>query len=97
MFVKLELDLQLLALIYLEDIIINNDNEDKISQFRDDIFEIKNLGGGECFLSLEVKKFDRSYFISQRRYAKNLLVCFGMCESKLTAAPMKTHLKLKKE
>lgn len=100
LFVKLESDLRLLALLYVDDIIITGDNVEEISQLRDDIsirFEMKNLGEVECFLGLEVLKLDRGYFISQSRYAKNLLVCFGMGESRVTATPMETHMKLKKE
>lgn len=100
LFIKLESNMHLLVLLYVDDMIITRDDEAEISRLRNDLavrFEMKNLGEIGCFLGLEVEKSDQRYFLSQRRYAKNLLERFGMGESKEMATPMETHLKLTKE
>lgn len=100
LFVKLESKQQLLVLLYVDDMIVTGDDEAEISRLRNDLsirFEMKNLGEIGCFLGLEVERLDQGYFISQRRYAKELLNRFGMGESKETATPMETRLKLEKE
>ena len=63
--------------------IITGSDEAEISRLRNDLsihFEMKILGEIGCFLGLEVEKTDKGSFISQRRYAKNLLQRFGMGE-----------------
>ncbi|XP_019054853.1 PREDICTED: uncharacterized protein LOC109115364 [Nelumbo nucifera] len=100
LFVKLEPNMHLLVLLYVDDMIITGDDETEISQLRNNLstrFEIKNLGEIGCFLGLEVEKLDQGYFISQRRYAKSLLERFGIGESREMATPMEPYLKLKKE
>lgn len=39
-------------------------------------FEIKNFGEVGCFLGLEIEDLDEGYFVSQRRYAKELVQRF---------------------
>ncbi|KAL7102369.1 hypothetical protein ACP275_08G116100 [Erythranthe tilingii] len=58
---------------------------------------MKNLGEVNYFLGLEVEKSNSGFFISQRRYANDLLRRFGIGESKEKAAPMEPHLKLRKD
>lgn len=100
LFVKLELKTHLLVLLYVDDMIVTRSDEAEISCLRNDlstIFEMKNLGKIGCFLSLEVKKADQGYFISQRRYAKNLLQRFGIGELKESGTPMELNHKMKNE
>ena len=69
LFIKLELNVHLLVLLYVDDMIITRDNELGISNLRTDLivhFEMKNLGEIGCFLSLEVEKSDQGYFVSQK-------------------------------
>lgn len=92
--------MHLLVLLYVDDMIIMGDNESKISNLRSELsvcFEIKNLGEIGCFPGLEVEQLDQGYFVSQTSYAKNLLECFGMRESKEKATPIEPNLKLKKD
>ncbi|XP_057990595.1 uncharacterized mitochondrial protein AtMg00810-like [Hevea brasiliensis] len=91
--------MHLLVLLYVDDMIITGDNEVEISMLKNELsvrFEMKNLGEVGCFLSLEVEKSDQGYFISQKRYAEELLQHFGMGGSKEKATPMEPHLKLMK-
>lgn len=100
LFVKLESRMHLLVLLYVDDMIVTGDDEAEISRLMKDLatrFETKNLSEIGCFLGLEVEKSDQGYFISQSRYARNLLERFGMGESKEIATPMEPYLKLQKE
>lgn len=65
--VKLESKLHLLVLLYVDDMIINEDNEVEISKLKSDLlvqFDIRILGEVGYFLSLEIVKLDDGYFIS---------------------------------
>lgn len=88
--------MHLLVLLYVDDMIITEDNESKISNLRIDLsvrFEMKNLGEVGCFLGLEVEKSDNGgYFVSQKGYAKGLLERFNMGESKEKATSMEPNL-----
>ncbi|KAF2320610.1 hypothetical protein GH714_029009 [Hevea brasiliensis] len=91
--------MHLLVLLYVDDMIITGDNEVEISMLKNELsvhFEMKNLGEVGCFLGLEVEKSDQGYFVSQKRYAEELLQRFGMGKSKEKATPMEPHLKLMK-
>lgn len=92
--------MHLLVLLYVDDMIVTGDDEAEISHLMKDLatrFEMKNLGEIGCFLGLEVEKSEQGYFISQSRYARNLLERFEMGESKEIATPMEPYLKLQKE
>ncbi|KAK2994763.1 hypothetical protein RJ640_001669 [Escallonia rubra] len=80
--------------------IITGDNESEISNLRNDLsvrFDVKILGEIGCFLGLGIEKSDQGYFVTQRTYAKSLLECFSMGDSKENATPMEPNLKLKKD
>ncbi|GJY14422.1 integrase [Tanacetum coccineum] len=62
LFIKLESQLHLLVLLYVDDKIITGDNEAEISLLKDDLsirFEMKNLGEAGYFLGLEVENTDQ--------------------------------------
>lgn len=42
-------------------------------------FEMSLVGELTYFLGLQVKQMDDSFFISQSKYAKNMVKKFGMC------------------
>ncbi|XP_028765324.1 uncharacterized protein LOC114723298 [Neltuma alba] len=100
LFVKLRSNVQLLVLLYVDDMIITGNDETEISSLRNDLalrFDMKNLGEVSCFLGLEVEKTEQGYFMTQQAYARSLLDRFGMREAKTKATPMEPNLKLKKE
>ncbi|XP_047260269.1 uncharacterized mitochondrial protein AtMg00810-like, partial [Capsicum annuum] len=51
-------------------------------------FEMSSLGILQYFLGLQVKQVENGIFISQMKYAKNLLFKFGMHNCKVAATPM---------
>ncbi|KAJ4956518.1 hypothetical protein NE237_013301 [Protea cynaroides] len=46
------------------------------------------------FLGLELEQDDQGIFLGQQKYAKDLLVCFGMSKSNISISPMEVNAKL---
>ncbi|KAF7839276.1 putative mitochondrial protein [Senna tora] len=100
MFVKSKSKIQLLVLLYVDDMIVTGSDEAEISSMRYDLslrFDMKNLGEVDCFLGLEVEKISQGYVVTQCTYARTLLDRFDMREAKEKATPMEPNLKFKKE
>ncbi|KAL4018557.1 hypothetical protein IC575_022155 [Cucumis melo] len=57
-------------------------------------FEMTDLGLLHFFLGLKVCQTDGGIFISQKKYAKDLLKKFGMINCKPTTTPMNVNEKL---
>lgn len=57
-------------------------------------FEMTDLGLMRYFLGLEVKQSNSSLFVSQGRYAKDLLSKVGMLHCKPVGSPMNSNEKL---
>ncbi|CAL8107783.1 unnamed protein product [Prunus armeniaca] len=57
-------------------------------------FEMSMCGELSYFLGLQVKQQDHGIFISQTKYAKDLVKKFGMSSAKPTRNPMATHNKI---
>ena len=71
LFVKFTSSMYIVLLLYVDDMIITNDNNTEIAQLRDELsirFEMKNPGEVHSFLGLEIVKTN-GFFISQRSYA----------------------------
>ncbi|GKA42474.1 uncharacterized mitochondrial protein-like protein [Tanacetum coccineum] len=60
-------------------------------------FEMSDLGNLKYFLGLEVKQADDGIFVSQRKYAKDLLSKFGMQNCNGEATPMNPGEKLQQD
>lgn len=87
-----------MLLLYVDDMIITGDDDAEIFHLIDELsvrFEMKSLGEASCFLGLEIMKSD-GYFVSQKQYAKGLLIRFQMEESKVMTTPMEPCTKLSK-
>jgi len=59
-----------------------------------DEFEMSNMGLLHYFLRLKVHQAEGGIFISQRKYARDLLNKFGMRNCKPAVTPMNTNEKL---
>ena len=100
MFVKMDLGMHVVVLLYVDDMIITGDNVAEITGLRDDLsiqFEMKILGEVGCFLGLQLEKAKDGFFLSRKRYATSLLEHFDMEEAKPKATPMEACLKLKRD
>ena len=60
-------------------------------------FEMSMVGDLTYFLGLQVKQMNEGIFISQSKYAKNLMKKFGLENAKCVKTPMGTNDKLSKD
>jgi hypothetical protein len=81
----------------VDDFIITGDDNNKISQTKANLsirFQTKELGELRHFLGVEVKNNKEGSFISQHKYAKDLLQKFSMFECKLVSTQVEINIKL---
>ncbi|KAM2129542.1 hypothetical protein ACFX1R_009206 [Malus domestica] len=84
-------------LIYVDDILITgNDSStiDALKQFLNGRFKIKDLGDLKYFLGIEVSRSKKGIFISQRKYALEILKDGGLLGARPVDFPMEQNLKL---
>ena len=89
-----------IARIYVDDIIFRSTANDKLIEFVEQMknkFEMSMVGELNYFLRLQVKQSSDEIFISQSKYAKNLVKKFGMDSTKHLKTPMRTNEKLSKD
>jgi hypothetical protein len=85
-----------LILLYMDDMIITGDDTASIrdlQKFLSQYFEMKDLGTLSYFLGLEVTPSSDSYYLSQAKYASNLLSKAGLTDSKTISTPLKLNVK----
>ena len=81
----------------MDDLIITGSSEHLISDIKQDLcktFDMTDLGLLHYCLGIEVWQTDNNIFLSQSKYAKNLLDRFRMQDCKPASTPMETGLKL---
>lgn len=92
----------IIALIYVDDILIIGNNIGAINDFTrrlDKVFSQKDLGELH-FLGIEVYRNSNGMVLTQKRYVDNLLKKFGMQNASSCPTPMtlgKHRVKLKEE
>ncbi|XP_022873960.1 uncharacterized protein LOC111392799 [Olea europaea var. sylvestris] len=87
----------IIAQIYVDDIIFGSPIESLAYEFAECLkqeFEMSMVGELSYFLGLQVKQIEDGLFISQSKYAKDLVKLFGLDSKKHTRTPMSTSLKL---
>lgn len=85
------------VLIYVDDMLITGNDPHEIQHLKDLLsskFHMKDLGNLRYFLGIEVDRNDQGIFISQRKYATDLISEYGMQKSEPLRLPMDPHLKL---
>ena len=88
----------LIVCVYVDDMIYLRSSQILIEEFKSSMtkeFEMTDLGKLKYFLGLEVSQVEDGVFISQRKYAKDLLHRFHMYNEKPAATPMNTSEKLR--
>lgn len=86
-----------IAQIYVDDIIFGSPLESLAFEFAECLqreFEMSMVGKLSYFLGLQVRQTEDGLFISQSKYAKDLIKRFGLDSKKHTRTPMSTSLKL---
>ena len=90
----------MIAHIYVDDIVFGEMSNEMVQHFVKQMqseFEMSLVGELTYFLGLQVKQMEDSIFLSQRKYAKNIVKKFGMENSSHKRTPAPTHLKLSKD
>ncbi|XP_050942683.1 uncharacterized mitochondrial protein AtMg00810-like [Cucumis melo] len=89
----------IVAHIYVDDIIFGGFPKTLVSNFINIMkskFEMSLVGELSCFLGLQIKQRSEEMFISQEKYAKNLVKKFGLDQSQHKRTPTVTHAKITK-
>lgn len=97
LFVKVSGSSRVFLLLYVDDIIITGDSEALIAEVKMALqaeFDMKDLGDLNFFLELEIKYLRNGLFLSQHKYATDLVHKAGLdsCNSHMT--PCQSGLKL---
>ncbi|GAA0151767.1 transmembrane signal receptor [Lithospermum erythrorhizon] len=100
LFIKYEESKLMVAQIYVDDIIFGGMSDQLVQQFVQQMkseFELSMVSELSYFLGFQVKQMKDSIFISQSKYAKNLMKRFGLEKSKSKRTPAATHVKVSKD
>ncbi|KAD2204143.1 hypothetical protein E3N88_41639 [Mikania micrantha] len=83
--------------LYVDDIIYTESSNELVAEFKQHMmteFDMTDIGILRYFLGLEVTQSNAGIFLSQRKYAKDLLNKFGMMNCKTVTTPMISNEKL---
>ncbi|KAK2402513.1 putative mitochondrial protein [Trifolium repens] len=100
LFVKQEKGKFIIAQIYVDDIVFGGMSDAMVQHFVQQMqseFEMSLVGELTYFLGLQIKQMDDTIFISQSKYARNIIKKFGMDNATHKRTPAPTHLKLTKD
>src|SRR6266487_5356182 len=100
LFVKEEEGKLIIAQIYVDDIVFGGMSGQMMQHFVQQMqseFEMSLVGELTYFLGLQVKQMEETIFISQSKYAKNIVKKFGMENAPHKRTPAPTHIKLTKD
>ncbi|KAK2382486.1 putative mitochondrial protein [Trifolium repens] len=100
LFVRQEEGKLMIAQIYVDDIVFGGMTDALVKQFVHQMqseFEMSLVGELTYFLGLQVKKMEDTIFISQSKYAKNIVKKFGIESATHKRTPAVTHIKLTKD
>ena len=87
----------ILFLLYIDDMIITRDDHSGIFDFKQFLhqqFEMKDLGHLGYFLGLEVSLDSTGYYLSQAKYAFDLLSRAGLINTKVVSTPLEMNARL---
>ncbi|GKD88806.1 putative ribonuclease H-like domain-containing protein, partial [Tanacetum coccineum] len=99
LFIKKQKGDILLVQVYVDDIIfgfIKNELSIEFEKLMHDKFQMSSMGELTFFLGLQVKKKEDGIFISQDKYAADILRKFGFTDVRTTSTPMDTEQPLLK-
>ena len=97
LFIRKDKNSFVVAQIYVDDIVFGPTNDSLTHSFADEMkamFEISMVGELTYFLGLQVKQMDSGIYISQAKYARNLVKRFGLDNAAHSRTPMAANAKL---
>ncbi|WJX69187.1 hypothetical protein P8452_53469 [Trifolium repens] len=100
LFVKEERGKFIIVQIYVDDIVFGGMSNTMVQHFVQQMqseFEMSLVGELTYFLGLQIKQMEDTIFISQSKYARNIVKKFGMENATHKRTPAPTHLKLTKD
>ncbi|KAK2426713.1 putative mitochondrial protein [Trifolium repens] len=90
----------IIAQIYVDDIVFGGMSNTMVQHFVKQMqleFEMSLVGELTYFLGLQIKQMEDTTFVSQSKYARNIVKKFGMENATHKRTPAPTHLKLTKD
>ena len=96
LFIKVDGDWITAILVYVDDLLIAGNSEVNIGLLKSvlsNTFHMKDLGDVQYFLGLEIHRSESGFFVSQKKYALDLIKEYRVGSS-ISKIPMETHLKL---
>ena len=100
LFVKRNEKSLLVAQVYVDDIVFISTIDHLAHEFSEEMkreFEMSMVGELNYFLGLQVKQREDGIFISQEKYAKNLVKRLDLDSKKHTSTPMSSSAKLSRD
>ena len=97
LFVKKEDGELIVAQVYVDDIIFGSTKDElahDFSKLMQAEFEMSMIGELTHFLGLQIRQQDSGIFLSQSKYAKNLVKNFGLESASSVRTPMSPNVKL---
>ena len=85
------------VLIYVDDLLICGNNSRMLQSFKDYLgrcFHMKDLGKAKYFLGIEIARNPEGIFLSQRKYALDIIREVGLLGSKPASTPLEQNHKL---
>lgn len=89
----------LIVSLYVNDLIFTGNDEHLVQQFKKDMmstYEMSDLGLLHYFLEIEVSQTENGIFISQKKYAENILKKLNLLGCKSVATPLIANEKMRK-
>lgn len=86
-----------LVLVYVDDLLLAGNNLKEINHLKQmfsSTFKMKDLGNVSYFLGLKISRSSAGFFVSQKKYALDLLEEFGVNSTTSLRLPMDIHLRL---
>ncbi|KAH9779117.1 retrovirus-related pol polyprotein from transposon RE1 [Citrus sinensis] len=83
-------------IVYVDDMVVTGNDEEEteaLQKYLSREFEMKDLGALKCFLGIEVSRSKGGIFLSQRKYALDLLHETGMTDCQPIDTPIEEGLK----
>nr|KYP76214.1 Copia protein [Cajanus cajan] len=90
---------KIVVFLYVDDLLITSDGVDEIEEFKNSmlqVFEMTYLGVMRYFLGMEVHQIDDGIFLSQKKYANDLLKKFKLENCNPVSTPLAVNEKLSK-